>query len=228
MGLPANSTMHILARTMLSWMMPITPDALQKTLRETRGLPEERLIAYLHALGWGNSVGLAGDASRLEEGNESRLNLVARFLIGDSPAQEVPLALLYINETEQSPLYPAVRALWWEDGTHHGELFVLSDNQQHNADPPCTHVALRVHTLHYGELWLAFSHGNGQLDLSCYATDGALLKRIAACRPALAAAVEVAGTSLSGLRCHERAVLSVLDVFPPAELAAYQAVDIRV
>lgn len=228
MELPANATTQMLVRTMLSWMMPITPAALQKTLHETRDLPEKKLVAYLHALGWGNSVGIAGDAPQLEEGNESRLNLVARFLIGDSPAQEVPLALLYINETEQSPLYPTVRALWWEDGARHGELFVLRDGRHPEAGPQQIHVALRIHTLHYGELWLAFSHGNGQLDLSCYATDDLLLKRIADSRPAIAAAVEAAGATLSSLQCHERLALSVLDVFPPAQLAAYQAVDIRV
>ena len=228
MGLPANATMQMLARTMLSWMMPITPDSLQKTLHDTRALPEDKLVAYLHALGWGNSVGRGGSASRLEEGSESRLNLVARFLIGDALAQEVPIALLYINETEQSPLYPTVRALWWEDGARHGDLFVLRDGRHPEAGPQQIHVALRVHTLHYGELWLAFSHGKGQLDVACHATDGALLKRIAASRPAIAAAVEAAGATLSSLQCHERLALSVLDVFPPTQLAAYQAVDIRV
>ncbi|MBT9156322.1 MAG: hypothetical protein DDT37_01307 [Firmicutes bacterium] len=220
LGLSTSPRLQLIAKALLGWMVPLHPDAMRKILADTTTFSPEKLAAYLNALGWGNSVGID------YEGAVARL--VASFLLGEAAGEEVPLALRQINDAAASPLYPDVKVVWWERGAHHGELYVMRDDVARQLPSENIQVAVRVQTMHYGELWLAFSYRTGQIDLVCHANAPELLRHIEGGRATIAAAIEVGGATFGNLRCHTGLVLSVLDVFPPAPLAGYTAVDLKV
>ncbi|MBT9177099.1 MAG: hypothetical protein DDT20_01428 [Firmicutes bacterium] len=220
LGLSTNPRLQLIAKALFGWMVPLHPDAMRKILADTTTFSPEKLAAYLNALGWGNSVGID------YEGAIARL--VASFLPGEAAAEEVPLALRQINDAAASPLYPDVKVVWWESEAHHGELYVMRDDVAGQLPSEDIQVAVRVQTMHYGELWLAFSYRAGQIDLVCHANAPELLQHIEDGRATIAAAIKAGGATFGNLRCHAGLVLSVLDVFPPAPLAGYTAVDLKV
>lgn len=219
LGVSANPSTRMVATVLLNWLLPLNPEQVRKLVRELRNVPAEHQEAFVNVQGWARSTGLD------EQGPV--LRMVTRFLLGDAEAEEVPPAMRQINHSGQSPAYPEVQVLWWEQAPHHGEIYVLKEKRGATSHDNI-HLAVRISTVHYGEAWAGFSYGGRILSLSFHGEDEQLLTLIEEQKPLLVSAVENSGLTLAGITCYRRRALSFLDVFPLAQTSAYQGINFLV
>lgn len=218
LGLTTNPVSTMVANTLLNWLLPLNPEQVRKLARELRDVPSEHREAFVTVKSWARAVGL-------EDG--PLLKVVTRLLLGEAEPEEVPPAIGQINRSGHLPAYPEVRALWWEHPPHHGEMYVLRDKRG-AVSGETTHLAVRIDTLHYGEVWVGFSYSGHRLHLCFHGEDEQFLARIEEKETLLTQAVAQSGLTLAGITCCQRRALSFLDVFPLASSPSYRGVSFLV
>ena len=196
-------------KAMLAWLQPVLSDEVARLVAESRDFPTDKQTAYLYLRGWAK-------ASELPE-DKSTIRVITRFLLGLAEPQDIPSALRHINTATTPVNYPQVNVLWWQNATHHGEFYVFNDNDSLKANyVPFHTVALRIQTVHMGELWLRLGYSDSHLSLAFYSASNDALQRLHGTEALLSSVVSASGYELSSVSYRLEQPSSFLDVMPLA------------
>ncbi|MDP3487201.1 MAG: hypothetical protein Q8S19_04620 [Bacillota bacterium] len=195
-------------KALLAWLQPIASDEVARLVAESKDLPPEKQSAYLNVRGWTKAAELPED--------KTTIKVITRFLLGLAEPEEIPPALRHLNDASKPTNYPEVNILWWQNATQHGEFYVFNDNDSLQVDYAQFHtVALRIQTVHLGELWLRLGYTESHLSLAFYSPDDDVLQTLQSVEVSLKSVINACGYRLSGVSYRLEQPSSFLDVMPP-------------
>lgn len=194
-------------KALLAWLQPVANDDVARLVAESKDLPPDKQSAYLNIRGWTKAAELPED--------KTTIKAITRFLLGLAQPEEIPPALRHINSATHPTNYPEVNILWWQNETQHGELYVFSEHDSLQADyAHFRTVALRIQTVHLGELWLRLGYSESHLSLTFYSSNDEALQLLQVSEPLFDSVVSASGYGLSGVRYKLEQPNSFLDVMP--------------
>lgn len=194
-------------RALLAWLQPVVSDEVARLVAESKDLPLDKQSAYLNIRGWTKAAELPED--------KAAIKVITRFLLGLSEPEDIPPALRHINDAATPINYPEVNILWWQNQTHHGEFYVFNENDSLQAEhPQFNTVALRIQTVHLGELWLRLGYSESHLSLVFYSPSDYALQQIQGAEELLNSVITASGYRLSGVLYRLEQPSSFLDVMP--------------
>ena len=195
-------------KALLAWLQPVVSDEVTQLVLESKDLPLDKQSAYLNIRGWTKAAELPED--------KTTIKAITRFLLGLAEPEEIPPALRHINDATKPTNYPEVNILWWQNEAQHGEFYVFNDNDSLRADAAQFHtVALRIQTVHLGELWLRLGYTESHLSLTFYSPDDDVLQQLQSAEVSLKSVVTASGYGFSGVSYRLEQPNSFLDVLPP-------------
>ncbi|MDS1029356.1 flagellar hook-length control protein FliK [Bacillota bacterium LX-D] len=158
-GLQPTETNLKIIQNFMHLQLPLKKELIEQIAGETKGMPPEKIEAFLMTRSWAETTTLAN--------NKDPIQTVVNFLLGDAEPADAANALKLINDSQTAvPTYYGLNCLWWQNEQQRGEIYLWSDEGKKQRQPiSFGTMVIHCYTQNLGELWLRLSRYGQELNI---------------------------------------------------------------